>query len=564
MAVSEITASNFTLTSRWTNGGTPSEESTTLSFAYSLPSAAVINSTQFTLTNGNPNTGIYYVTANNVSMGNYFNTTYTKTLTNPTALSGTYNVTVKYRANGNTGTGSGACAFTGIKLTINYTINSYNVTTSVSPAGGGTLTASPTSAAPGATVTLSRTASSGYVFSRYGSSPSVTINSSGQFTMPSSAVTVTAYFLKLSTGSVNTKSLIGGDSTTLTITPGNSGFWHSVTLSFGTGMTYYRELGVGVTSHTISIPESWSDAIPNAASKTGGTLTLTTYSGTTALGSTTITGFTYSVPASVVPTIGTVTTGIQRTVDGITYANVGDYYVQAHCGVSISATASGARSSTITGMSIAVSGYTDAAYRKTSTSGSISLDSGLLTNSGTTTITVTATDSRGRTATSTTTITVTAYSNPAASLDAWRVDVDGDADPMGTYGKFTITFSYTQVGTNALQRKELTSNGATIEPNVNTGDLLPGNRQTFAVQNEYQITFVVQDAFETTTVTKKIPTGRFVIFVSSDGSRIGFMRATSSTPIPAGKQHMVEFSADSQIYIGSETLEDYIRRIANS
>ena len=782
MATATISANNFTLTSKWTNGGSSSEESTTLSFAYSLPAAAVISSVTFTLTTGNPNTGIYYVRANDVDMGNYFNTPYTKTLTTPSAISGTYNVTVKYRANGNSGTGSGACAFTNIYLTINYTINSFSIITVVSPEGAGTLTASETSAAPGTTITLTATpatgyylssynnnqsvaisnnaftmpsgaitvtanfakinytvtaavnpsgggsltlsktsatmgdtvtltatpatgyqfssysntggtisgntltmpagnvtvtanftmvsytvtaavspsgggtltlskssatmgdtvtltanASTGYKFSKYTTtggtisgntltmpagnvtvtanftkisytitkasspsgagtvttnpassatmgtsvavsqtpaagyyfngwqtSPSVTI-SNGAFTMPAGNITVTAKYLKRSTASLNATSMTGGASVVLTITTESTAYKHKYKLSFGSGMeTAETEVAAGTTSVMISVPASWSSGITNATSKTGGTLVLTTISGSTTIGTYTITGLTYNVPASAIPTIGTISTSILRTVGGTTYANVGNYYVQRHSGVSISTTGSGVYGSTIASMKITMSGYSGTGYTATSTSGSISLSSGLLTNSGTTTITVTATDSRGRTATRTATITVTAYQKPTATLDVWRVNSGGSTDPLGTYAKYSITRSFTSVGSNALEYTRITSQGSTANVSATTGDILPGSRQTFNIQLEYNITFAVKDAFETTTVTAKLPTGRFIIFASADGSRLGFMRATSSRTIPSGKNHIVEFSGDSQIYIGDETLEAYIRRIASS
>ena len=38
------------------------------------------------------------------------------------------------------------------------------------------------------------------------------------------------------------------------------------------------------------------------------------------------------------------------------------------------------------------------------------------------------------------------------------------------------------------------------------------------------------------------------------------MKVTNKT-IPSGKNRTVEFSADTQIYIGDQTLEDYIRSI---
>lgn len=195
----------------------------------------------------------------------------------------------------------------------------------------------------------------------------------------------------------------------------------------------------------------------------------------------------------------------------------------------------------------------------------MSLNSGLLTNSGNTTITVTAEDSRGRTAAKTTTITVAAYQSPTATLDVWRVDADGNTDPIGDYARYAVTYSYTQVAGNTLQAVTLTSGQDTANVAAATGDILPGSRKSFNIQNEYDIQLTVRDSFETVTVTKKLPSGRFIIFANADGNRLAFMRATDgSKTIPQGKDSIIEFSGNSQIYIGDRTLEQYIRYVMNN
>ena len=71
------------------------------------------------------------------------------------------------------------------------TVNVYNVTCAVSPSGSGTLTANYAKAASGDTVTLTATPAEGYEFVNYTSTVTITNN---QFTMPASAVTITANF----------------------------------------------------------------------------------------------------------------------------------------------------------------------------------------------------------------------------------------------------------------------------------------------------------------------------------------------------------------------------------
>jgi len=444
-----------------------------------------------------------------------------------------------------------------------FTKNSYAVTVASSPAGAGNVTTNKATAGYGDSVTVSQTPGTGYYFNGWTSSPSVTINSSGVFTMPASAVKVTANYLKRSTGTLNKSSMAGGSTVTLTISPDKSTYTHKYKLSFGTGMeTSLTNVAAGVTSVSISVPLNWSASIPNATSKTGGTLTLETYSGSTKIGTYTITGLTYTVPASVVPSLTNITTSIVRTIGGKTYANVGDYYVQNHCGVRAQTTASGAQSSTIASVVLTISGYSGTNYKKTQSSASMDFTSGLLSIAGNTTITVVATDSRGRTATKTATITVTAYQNPGGTLTVWRVDNGGDPDDFGDWAQYALTRTYSEIGTNAIT-SILSCNSQSVTNPATLGDILPGTRLALNVQNEYEVTLTITDAFETTTIRARVRSGKFVIYVDPGGTKMGIMKATNKT-IPSGKESTFEIAATCQVYIGDYTLEDYIRNVMNS
>lgn len=235
--------------------------------------------------------------------------------------------------------------------------------------------------------------------------------------------------------------------------------------------------------------------------------------------------------------------------------------MQSKCGVRIQASASGQQSATISSMSLTISGYSGSSYTKTVSSGSMDFTSGLLTISGTTTITVTATDSRGRTTSLSTQITVTPYARPSGSLEVWRVNNAGTKDDMGTYGKYSLKRNYTTVGSNSLTSSlSITGMSGSASNPATSGDLLPGSRKTFAETNEYTVNLTLTDSFETVTIQVTLPSARFIIYVDSTGNKLGFMKVTNKT-IPSGKNRTVEFSADTQIYIGDQTLEDYIRSI---
>lgn len=450
-----------------------------------------------------------------------------------------------------------------VSITAIFTKITYSITKGASPSGGGTVTVA-ASAQYGDSVNISQTPNSGYYFNGWTTSPALTI-SGGAFTMPAQNVSITARYLRRSTASLNTTTLTGNGSATLTISTESTAYTHKYKLSFGTNMeTGWVNVAAGTTSVSISIPDGWSNYIPNATTKGSGTLVLETYSGSTKIGEYTISSLTYAVRSNAVPSIGTVTKSIARTIGGKTYANVGEYFVQMHCGVRIQTSASGVLSSTISSIRVALAGYSGSNYDKTVSSSSIDFTTGLLSVAGTATINITVTDSRGRTATKTETITVTAYNAPSAQLAVRRVDSGGSDDDMGEYAKYTITNKqYTSVGNNSLTTKLASPGYSAVTISSDTGDILPGSRKTFSIQQEYAITLTMQDSFETTTIVAYVRSAKFIIYVNSAGNKLGLMKAATKN-IPTGKDSTIEFSANSQIYIGDSTLEDYIRSIVNN
>ena len=449
-----------------------------------------------------------------------------------------------------------------VTISCTFSNNGYTITKAANPSGGGTITTSKTTANYGDTITISQTPAAGYYFNGWTISPNITITNNS-FTMPASNVTITANYLKRSTATLSSSNMTGGGTVTLNIVPEKASYSHKYKLSFGTNMeTSLTTVAAGTTSVNISVPLNWSAQIPSATSKGSGALLLETYNGSTLIGEYTITGLTYNVPASVVPSIGTITTSIVRTIGQTTYANIGEIYTQGKCGVRIQASGSGNQGSTVSSMEVSISGYTDAAHRTTVSGSSVDFTSGLLTVSGTATITVKAIDSRGRVATKTANISVTAYNRPNGTLTVWRVDSAGDRDLFGDYGKYELSKAYTAIGTNTLSWSIKSQNVTYNSPDA-TGDLLPNSRQTFNQVTEYPIELTLVDAFETVSVIVMLQSAQFMIFLNADGDRMAFMKATNENLSKNGKDGTIEFSANHQIYIGTTTLEDYIRGVIN-
>ena len=445
----------------------------------------------------------------------------------------------------------------------------YTITKESSPSGSGTVSVKEngtevTQAQIGDALVITQTPAEGYSFKGWTTSPAINIGSGGAATMPASNLTVRADYRKKSIPTVNTKSLQGGGTLQLTIGADKASYSHKYRLYFDSNMdTGWVDAGHGSKTETISVPLNWSQYIPNATSKTGGVLYLETFDGQESVGTNSIQGFTYNVPASVIPTIGTITTSIERTIGGTTYANIGNLYVQNHCGVRTQTSAAGAQGSTIANIGITISGYSGSNYNKLVTGASLDTTSGLLSIAGNTTITIIATDSRGRQAIKTASIHVTAYSKPSGRLSLRRVDADGDDDDMGIYGKYAFTKNWTPIGSNALSWTLSYSGGSGSGSSSTTGglpesgDVFPSSRKSFQITQEYTFTLTLADSLETTVITAKLPSARFIIAADSDGNRLGIMKFPNKA-IPAGKNRTFEISDDTQVYIGDQTLEAFV------
>lgn len=392
--------------------------------------------------------------------------------------------------------------------------NTYGLIMLVEPVNAGTVSFDADSLAYGAEVRVTQTPASGYVFRDWIGASVV----NGRFTMPASDVVLTARYYARSTATLSSNRLTGGYVTSMTIQSENAGYSHTYSVDFGSGMaTDEIPVPAGTVSVNVVIPAEWSNEIPNATTKTGGTLTLKTYDGQNMVGSYVISGLTYVVPDSVMPAVNEVTTEVLRTVDGKTYADVGNIYVQNHSGVTVSVlNARGAYGSTIQSITVTVNGQPSKTYE-----GATAVHhSQLLATPGSTMILVKVTDSRGRSASSLSTINVYPYTAPVITgFSVWRVDEAGDADFFGEYAQYSKSHTFSRVGNNELTTR-LIVQGANIENAPNIGDLVPGNRLSFNILFSYDVELQIEDKFESASSIIRLPSANFILHFNAQGNAV--------------------------------------------
>lgn len=299
--------------------------------------------------------------------------------------------------------------------------------------------------------------------------------------------------------SVSASNTSMGTATTVAINRASSSFTHMLTYAFGsTSGTIATK--TTATSVSWTPPLSLASQIPSTTSGIC-TITCTTYNGSTSIGSKTCT-LTLSVPASVKPTIGSLTA---TRVDGDVPSTWG-VYVQSKSKATIAISGdAGSYGSTIKSYSISGGGYSGTAS---------TLTTGLLNSSGTITFTATVTDSRGRTsAAATVSISVVAYSPPAFSAySSQRCTNTGALSDDGTYIKGTVAYSYATCSSkNTLScttyyRVAGASTWTDASASFTSGTAFVFGGGLISTETSYEIRYVLTDAFHTIAVVDIVST----------------------------------------------------------
>ena len=278
-------------------------------------------------------------------------------------------------------------------------------------------------------------------------------------------------------------------------------------------------------------PVSLAAQIPNATSGWGTILCDTYVNGS--LVSTNTCAFQLTVPASIVPSISSVS--IAEATAGVADRFGG--YVRTRSKLSVSITAAGAQGSSISSYRTSIDGVTYSGA---------SFTTNTLNAAGNLTMTVTVTDSRGRTVSTTRTITVLDYSPPSLSqFTAERCNADGTvAQTDGTQVRISAKASGSSVGGKNTLSCTVYYKLSSVESWIQATTLTPSNyavsannlllSPTFDTLSSYDVRIRVQDVFYYVEQTVSIGTKQVMMDFYRDGSGIAFGKVAEN----AGK---VEF-----------------------
>ncbi|MGX8850108.1 DUF859 family phage minor structural protein [Amedibacillus sp. YH-ame10] len=297
---------------------------------------------------------------------------------------------------------------------------------------------------------------------------------------------------------------------TISISRASSNFTHTVRYQFG---NVVRDYSGQATSCTFTPPASDASQIPNTTSGTG-TITVTTYSGSTKIGDSKSLSFTLNIPGSLNPSFSSL--NITRNDNGV--PQEWGIYVQGKSKATVKIEgASGIYGSSISSYSIVGSNGTS------SSSNTVTTDS---LPSGTITFTGSIKDSRGKTATREASIIVYPNSAPTLTLKAERCNVLGVVNNTGTYLKITPTYSCASInGKNYISSKEFSVLATSYKnTTASSGSSFILGNGDILISKSYDITGVVKDALgqSSGTITIKVPSSSVPVNFRDDISGVGF------------------------------------------
>lgn len=318
---------------------------------------------------------------------------------------------------------------------------------------------------------------------------------------------------RATTPTLSAPSIDMGQSITINMPRASSSFDHTLTYAFGSATgTIGSDLG---TSKAWTVPLSLASQIPFGTSGTC-TITCKTYNGSTLVGTKTV-SFTAKVPASVVPTIGSV--AVTDTMTAI-YSQFGNM-VQGKSKPKLTITASGAYGSTIKTYKTVFEGKSYSGATPTTA---------VIAGSGTVTASITITDSRGRTASVSKSWTVVAYKAPIISiLTASRCDPDGTENYEGLNAKIAAAFTIASVNSKNTNSYKIEYK---IKSNSTWTALKSGNAYSysdtiitdavFGADSAFDLRLSITDYFGTISRIIEIPTAFTLLDFNANGRALAF------------------------------------------
>lgn len=348
-----------------------------------------------------------------------------------------------------------------------------------------------------------------------------------------------------------------GSPATLTVTKADSSYTHRITYAWGTHSGVVSA-ETGATSITWTPPLELASDIPNAASGVG-TLTITTYSGDTALGSQSY-SFAASVPASAAPAASVALS------DAAGYADTYGTYVQTKSRLKAVTTASGKYGAMVKGYTLAISGLTATGATATT---------GVLPESGTVAYAVTVTDSRGLSTVLRGTITVLPYAAPGVrSISAARCDADGTDNPAGDHAKVSFVgavapladqntaayvIRYRAQGADTWSSQAVPDAAGQYTPSAY--GVIPA-----AVDTVYEVCIAVTDALGSTASLIVVLPSAQVLFRTApavDGLSIGQYLTEAATLIVGGLIKHLKLPGPAAVLFGGKSLLDYLHPVGS-
>jgi len=291
------------------------------------------------------------------------------------------------------------------------------------------------------------------------------------------------------------------------ISAASGDFRHTVTYTFG-GVSGTVVSGAKDGNISWMPPLTLCAQIPSATAGTG-TLTCTTYSGGTAIGTASC-SFTAYVPPSVVPSITGFTVSPSNSLSALS-----GVYVKGFTKVSYAVTAAGQYGASVTGCTVSFGGVSGSGMGGTT---------GVLTAAGAVTPTVTVYDSRGRTSTKKLgAVTVYDYAPPTVSgFSANRCTADGVLSDSGTYLRVTISAGCSSVGGRnavAVRARYRVSGGSFGGYTAISGSAVIGGDLT--VNRSYVLEATVTDTLGgSKTMTESIPTSAVTVNFRDGGKGV--------------------------------------------
>lgn len=418
--------------------------------------------------------------------------------TSSTATSATYSAGGSYTANA-------AATLYAVWQIITYTVSYNKGSNGTGTNSSATKTYNVTLTLNGAQFTRTGYAQTGWATSDGGAQA---YSLGGSYTANASVTLYPVWTATKSTVSTTNGTL--GTAQTITITRYNTSFTHTLTYKYGNA-TGTIATGVGA-SYSWTPPTSLAAQFPAATSGVC-TITCTTYSGSTNIGSSTTT-CTLSIPSSVKCTVGTVT--VTEAVTGL--ASKFGAFIQGKSKATISATINSGSGSPAYGAT--VSAYSITTNGQTLTSNGAT--TGILSTSGSNSYSFKITDTRGYSDTKSSTYNVLAYSSPKISASIGRNASDDS--------KIDISYSYTISPCNDRNDKALSIKYRVVGGNYTTIPITissyTGSNITYQItgldaNTAYEVVVSATDYFTTASTTTNIqPTGNRVFDISDDDKTI--------------------------------------------